>query len=694
MRLDRPGDRIPAPSLRSRLLALVALLVTAQLSLGGVTVWQAHEAARQHATDQLLHTARAVARLIDAEFAGVEMLLQGLAATTGVAEADIPRFLEVANRIEPLPQGVLALAVAGRGIVANTLVGTLDPPSPLPPGLETVFDAGQRLVSAPFPGIAGRQPAIAVAVPVRPSGAIPIDPSGAMTASVAVVMALPRRQIAGVLTTDYLPEGAVSAILDGEGAVAAQGRHGEAAGMPAPGLLAAAAEAPGPEGVLSGEAGRDGGRSVAAYARAPGSGYTVVIALPDAAFDARQRAALTELGLMALPVAALGVGLALLLGLHLRQALDGLSGVEGGARLAETEVLARALAAADAARAASAAELRESTAWLEATQRAAGVGTWMRDLRTREVRWSDSMWRLHGLDPTREGPITAALWRSVVVPEDRAAAQAAVIRARRSGSYEADLRIRRGDGAVRWFRVRGLVEHDTEGRPLRVLGATQDVTDTHRLAEEREALLAQRGVLLEQKDLLVQEMHHRVKNSLQLVQGLLLLQARNAGEPVLEQRLREAAGRIVSVAAVHRRLYEGPRGAAQDASEHLQGLTEDLRRSLSSTGRNIALEAEAGLRLPPERMAALGLLATELVTNALKHGAGPVLVQFAVGRLWAELAVSDTGEGFPAGFDPLASRGLGMRVALAMARQLRGTLRVEPGRGGRVVVRLPRHPPR
>jgi two-component sensor histidine kinase len=182
-------------------------------------------------------------------------------------------------------------------------------------------------------------------------------------------------------------------------------------------------------------------------------------------------------------------------------------------------------------------------------------------------------------------------------------------------------------------------------------------------------------------------MHHRVKNSLQLVQGLLLLQARGE-EAALAEKLRDAAGRIVSIAAVHQRLYEGGAEARQEVADHLAGLVGEIGRSVGGE-RRVALEAAPGLTLPPEGIVPLGLLATELVTNALKHGRGTVTLRLAHGAGRAVLAVGDEGPGFPDGFDPAASRGLGMRVALAMARQLRGTLAVEAGAGGRVVVEFP-----
>jgi two-component sensor histidine kinase len=294
------------------------------------------------------------------------------------------------------------------------------------------------------------------------------------------------------------------------------------------------------------------------------------------------------------------------------------------------------------------------------------------------------MWRLYGLDPAHDGPLTMGLWRSRMVPEDVAVGGAALDRAKRTGLHQSEVRIIRGDGAVRWIRARGAVEFGPDGAPLYLFGASHDVTEQRLLAQEREARMAE-------KDLLVQEMHHRVKNSLQLVQSLLLLQARGA-EDAVAARLREAAGRIVSIAAVHRRLYEGAPGMTQEVAAHLAALVDDLRGSIASSGRAIALVARPGLRLPPDRMVALGLLVTELVTNALKHGAGDVTVRFTPGPGPAVLEVSDAGPGFPPGFDPAATTGLGMRVALARARQMGGTLVVEPGPGGRVVMTLPPGP--
>lgn len=667
-----------APSLSVRLLALVLLLAATLLALGGIFVWQAHDLARSRAADAMLGTTRAMAKLVDREFARAEALLQGLAAHPGIAAGDRVAFLNAVARLGDAAEGAVIVLATPAGHVASNVEGLLDPPRPMGGNTDAVFATGRPTLSDLYAGRMTGTPVISLFVPVP--GAAGGGPAH------AIGMTLNRGRLAESLVREHLPPGAVAAVLDRQDVVVARTRReGAVVGRRATDAVA--------QGLAQRDAGlvervvnQDGEISVVAFARAPASRYAVVMALPEAAFAAERNAALTRLGTAAAPVAIGALLVAFVLGLRLKEALARLrAGAEGrGPRLAEVEELARALAAADEARAASEAEARDRTAWLEATQRAAQVGTWDLDVAAGALRWSDTMWALYGLDPERDGPATTTLFRAHVLAEDLPVVDGARRRAVDSGIYEAEFRIRRGDGAIRWIRAQGELKRAPDGRPLRMLGANLDITDRRALEAEREALAAQ-------QDLLVAEMHHRVKNSLQLVQGLLLTQARGEA-PETAAKLREAAGRIVSIAAVHRRLYEGGPGPRQEVAEHLAGLVEDLRRSVGGE-RRIVLDVAPGLALPPERMVPLGLLATELVTNAMKHGLGAVTLRVVHDEARAEVTVADEGPGFPAGFDPAASRGLGMRVALAMARQLRGTLRVEPGPGGRVVAAFATRPP-
>jgi PAS domain S-box-containing protein len=671
-----------APSLRLRLLLLVSLLAGGLLLLAGSAVWQAHAAAQARVAEQMLATVRAMALLVDQEFARAEAMLRGVAADPRLAEGNIEVFLAAARRLGGDMAGFAMAEAPGRKI-ANSVQGRLAESEPMPAGLAAVFTEGATTISNLFRSPATGAPVVAVAHPVAPREGGP--------PRFAIWIALHCGSLGDTLGRQHLADGAIISLHDRSGTIVARSHRADETvgrGPPAP-LRDALASADG--GVARHVTMLEGGLGTIAFARAPVSGYAVAMALPEAVFARARNAALAWLAAFAVPVAGLGMGLALLLSRRLRQALAGLSSGSEGPRLAEVEALRSALAASDRAGAESEAALRDRKTWLEQTQRAAAMGLWERDMVADTLQWSDGCYRLFGLEPDGTGLISRASFVALVLEEDRQRLAAATLEAQRSGIYQAEFRIRRGDGAVRWIRAQGVLERGPDGTPRRVLGANLDITERRMLEEERESLLAQ-------KDLLVAEIHHRVKNSLQLVQGLLLLQARDAA-PVLAARLREAAARILSIAAVHRRLYEGGGKPIQDAAEHLAGLLEELRRSVASSGRQLALDAEPGVRLQPERMAALGLLVTELVTNALKYGQGAVALRLRLKRgpeggpacEQAVVEVEDQGVGFPEGFDPVHSTGLGMRVALAMARQLRGELTVGPG--ACVAVRFPIRPP-
>jgi two-component sensor histidine kinase len=187
------------------------------------------------------------------------------------------------------------------------------------------------------------------------------------------------------------------------------------------------------------------------------------------------------------------------------------------------------------------------------------------------------------------------------------------------------------------------------------------------------------------RDLLTREAHHRVKNSLQIAQTLLRLQLREVEDPEARLQLEQAARRIMTIGAVHERLFSGPAIGQVAVGTYLRGLIQDLRNSLGvgSSERPLELEVtEAGEAAiwDGDRVTTLGLVVTELVTNAYKYGRDGVLVRLDIGDLdgAGTLTVEDGGDGPPEGYDQVKGRGLGMRI---MSTLLRG--------GGLVAARPP-----
>jgi len=177
-----------------------------------------------------------------------------------------------------------------------------------------------------------------------------------------------------------------------------------------------------------------------------------------------------------------------------------------------------------------------------------------------------------------------------------------------------------------------------------------------------------KDALLREKDLLMQEVHHRAKNSLQLVRALLQLQARSASDEARTQ-LEAAAGRISTISAVHRHLYEGGSATQTDAAAYLRALMGDIQSVVAAPEerRDIEVQAEP-LSLSADQTTPLGLITSELVSNALKHGTGRVRVSVCSVAEGLQVRVEDEGPGFPADFVPQLSKSLSMRLVTALAK--------------------------
>lgn len=205
----------------------------------------------------------------------------------------------------------------------------------------------------------------------------------------------------------------------------------------------------------------------------------------------------------------------------------------------------------------------------------------------------------------------------------------------------------------------------------------ESLANTLGLALERDRLNADRDRLLEERGVLLSEVHHRVKNSLQLVYTVLTLQAKDAGDATTRALLELSAMRVLTIATVHERLYQGDSFDTVEMQAYLLGLVEALRAGLRDIepGRSISLDAGPGTFWPPRRAQALGLILTELVTNALKYGKGEVRVRFArtVPPDGARLEVEDDGKP-PERDTGRSGDGVGLRIVRALLDEHSGTL--------------------
>ncbi|HSV28443.1 MAG TPA: histidine kinase dimerization/phosphoacceptor domain -containing protein [Candidatus Omnitrophota bacterium] len=207
--------------------------------------------------------------------------------------------------------------------------------------------------------------------------------------------------------------------------------------------------------------------------------------------------------------------------------------------------------------------------------------------------------------------------------------------------------------------------------------------------EELERAKAQ--ALLADRDVLFQEIHHRVKNNLQIISSFLTMQAIKAGNAATAESFQQALDRIHSMGLVHQTLYEQKEAAEVSMDAYLRALAASVGQSYGAVGREIEISVRTdGTRLNLDRAVPLALLANEALTNALKHAFPTASGGHIEMSLFAEggrlsFAVKDDGVGMAAG----GSGGLGMHILNALARQLEGDLATTVDGGTRLQVTFP-----
>ncbi|WP_374407532.1 sensor histidine kinase [Hydrogenophaga sp.] len=189
---------------------------------------------------------------------------------------------------------------------------------------------------------------------------------------------------------------------------------------------------------------------------------------------------------------------------------------------------------------------------------------------------------------------------------------------------------------------------------------------------------------LREKELLLEEVHHRVKNNLQVVHSLLDLQALRIGDPELVSMLRDSQNRIRSMSMIHQTLYQSHDFARVDFHRFLGELLPSLMDSYGMVAGHVVIDIEANhVKLPINDAIPCGLIVNELVSNALKHGFPArrqghirvVLAQEPDGHV--NLSISNDGGAIPPDFDLERTGSLGLQLVRLLARQLQGTLQIQ-----------------
>ncbi len=216
---------------------------------------------------------------------------------------------------------------------------------------------------------------------------------------------------------------------------------------------------------------------------------------------------------------------------------------------------------------------------------------------------------------------------------------------------------------------------------------------------ENKAIQEDLAESLQEKELFIKEVHHRVKNNMQVISSLLSIQAEGAGDDKYSNLLHESQQRIKSMALIHENLYQSKDLLEIDFQEYIETLTTSLSRSYTQPGVQVVVDVTVeDVALDLETAVPCGLIINELVSNSLKHafrvqnGLGKIAICFRTVGCNYELTIRDDGIGLPEHFDPKQNTSMGMEIVSILTLQLEGELEAHNDCGAVFSIRFPRYP--
>jgi len=319
------------------------------------------------------------------------------------------------------------------------------------------------------------------------------------------------------------------------------------------------------------------------------------------------------------------------------------------------------------------ADLQESEYLFKESQRAASIGSYKTDFTLGQWKSSKILDRIFGIDETYSRSVAG--WQELVHPDERETLNRywseEIFQKRQPFNREYRI-IRKADAEVRWIHGLGEVSFDLEGKPLFMIGTIQDITERKKAAE----LVAK---ALNEKEILIKEIHHRVKNNLQMIQSLIHLQSQGLSDPDVQRLFDETCGRMATIALIHEQLYLAEDLARIDFKKYLESFMPKVIGNYGEGRIAFSLETDS-LLLSVNIAIPCALILNELVSNALKYAfpdSKKGLIKVALKKNTTEeiiMIVSDNGIGIPPHVNLNSTKTLGLELVQVLTKQLHGTL--------------------
>lgn len=647
------GRKRKAHSVAAHLIVFALIVATPLLLLVGVLLYRSVSLESERVSQRIQQVLEALISDIDRDTDRRIAILETLSTSTFLAAEDWPAFYaQVKDSLRGRAYLVL-IDLDGRQLI-NTFVPYGEAPALTgdPETLQRMRRTARPVVSDLFTSLVMKQPVYNISIPVLRGNDVRFVMS----------LGLVPEDLRTLLQSQSLPAGWSAAIWDSKGIIMAR-LHDQArlVGTAVPQRLAEL-----PHGRVVRTRNIDGDEVLAAVGRGQWSDWTIEVAFPAALVDEQLKDSLLFWGATLLLVGGLVIGLAFLFGRGLTRPLAAATAaagalgrgepfVIGNSRVREVNAVNDALRRARRDIEEGSAALRRSEEQLRTAAEAAQFGVHEYDVAHDRTLRSPQFLKILGAGEA-DAAATFEAGLDFVHPDDREATRRRKqqILTGAEGQYQLEYRIRRRDGQVRWVMDRGQVICDAEGKAMRVVGVVLDITDIKE-AEQRQHLL-------------FDELNHRVKNTLSIVQALAQQTLRTRPDPA--DFARAFSDRLASLARAHSLLtHDSWRGAP------LRDIVATALAAFLDEGRPIEIGGDP-VMVPASTTVTLSLMLHELATNAAKYGA----LSVADGRLSIRWSTTETGAGTAVDLhwredngppvSPPINRGFGSRLLAGSAQQL------------------------
>jgi PAS domain S-box-containing protein len=320
---------------------------------------------------------------------------------------------------------------------------------------------------------------------------------------------------------------------------------------------------------------------------------------------------------------------------------------------------------------------------LNLTMRAAKIIWWELDTNTMNVSYDKDIVGIFGYDP--EIFKTMQDFLSIVHPDDIGLIMNRMneLLASENTTYDIEYRSKTKSGEYKWYYLIGyIVKGDKIYSKPRIAGIIMDIDTRKRNETEIKTLLSE-------KELLLQEIHHRMKNSLNTIKSLFSLQSQNLNNIIAIKALNDAENRIESMMILYDKLYQSKDFSNLSIKNYLPTLANEIVKNFPNGNSVEIVDKVEDFELSTKYLQTLGIIVNELITNIMKYAftnTGIITISASLFDKKVMISLHDNGTGMPESVDFDHSAGFGLKLINLLTKQLNGSIRIERGYGSTIIL--------